>query len=121
MNSSLKLLFENRINNFYEFMKNFLTARGEEISEFHQDFKKFLSSKKDINSYTSDSYLSLYRAPVELLVSSKSFIVYWSQLDSDLKQDLLPEETFKRQYIQLLSQPDLQKLIKEYLKTDCIW
>lgn len=122
MSESIDILFERRIEKFYEFVKTFLIARSIEVKNvFIEDFKNFLNYKETPSAYIFTSYTSLYRAPKELLVSSKEFKSYWNKLDKDFRDDILDEETYKRQYLTLTTQQSLQQIIKKYLDKDCVW
>ena len=122
MSEAIDNLFERRIEHFYDFVKTFLSARNVEIKNiFSEDFNNFIHYKESPNAYIFTSYTSLYRAPKELLVSSKAFKKYWNQLDHDFREDLIDEETYKRQYLTLTTQQSIQKVLKKYLDKDCVW
>jgi len=116
MSQVVDALMMQRIEKFDSFVKDFCEQRG-----IDKNFISFLTHKTTPTQYVPDSYNSLYRAPLELLVSSKSFKDFYDNLDEDFKQDLVPHDTYRSQFLTLATQQSIQKILKSYLKEDCVW
>jgi hypothetical protein len=116
MSEVVDQLMQRRIDSFDAFFRWFCDQRGIE-----KNMQTFLTFKSNPAQYGSDVYASLYRAPIELLVSSKAFKKYYEGLDADFKHDLISESDYRRQYLTLSTQQSIQQVIKSYLKEDCVW
>lgn len=117
MSDIVNKLIEDKIKKFTSFWKDYCNLRKIPV-----DFKTYLNYKSNPKQYTPDAYLHLYRAPLDFLVSSKSFLQLYYSLDKDFKDDLFDEEELKRHTLQLYTNKSLQQIIKNYLDVeDCIW
>ena len=93
----------------YSFIETFCQERG-----IKPNIRNFLSYKKP-NSYFPESIKYIHKVPYFFLLSSKAFIEWFSSLDEDAQNDVLPLTQNEISYIK--NSVLINKELKEYLKS----
>jgi hypothetical protein len=85
-----------------EFYKRVIEPKCSEAGLEHS-LKNFLNIEKSEDSIVNNSYVFLIDAPKMLLVSSRSFVKYYNDLDRDFKEDIMLPGEMKDLKIELIN------------------